>query len=394
MEFTELDLPFPIQKSLKALGMVEMTPIQEATFELISAGRDMVGLAETGSGKTAACVIPLLPRLDPELNAIQVLVIVPTRELCLQYVHQVDDIGKRYGIAAFGVYGGISKTIQVTKLNHEVHFLVATPGRLIDLMYDGDVRLNQVRCVILDEADELLKEGFIEDIEFVLSCIRQDHQTLLFSATMPDDIKKLAHTYLRDPEHITLIAERAAPTSLEHWFQYISPHGKEDAIVEYLNHKDVKQAIIFCNSRNKVDDLHASLQKKIKGIEFIHAGLHQERRNSIFIRFKSNRIHCLVATDVAGRGLDFSHVTHVINWDIPRGQEQYTHRTGRTGRMGRKGVALTFVSKRGLGSLRKLLERKKITPNWIGQDPLHGNAGDSTDSGSRRPRRNQRNRRR
>ncbi|MFH1708386.1 MAG: DEAD/DEAH box helicase [Planctomycetota bacterium] len=385
MKFTELNLPAPILEALKALKFEDLTPIQEATFPIIAGGRDMVGLAETGSGKTAACVIPLLPRIDTTAKALQVLVVVPTRELGLQYVNDVQDIGGRAGVVPFAIYGGSAKNIQLAKLRHGVHFLVATPGRLIDLMYDGAITMAQIRCVVLDEADELLKEGFLEDIEFILSCIRNEHQTVLFSATMPDDIKRLAQKFLRDPAHITLIADRAAPLSLEHCFMNISPEHKKSELITYLARPEVKQAIIFCNSRNGVDTLFNALRRELGGIEYIHAGLGQDHRFSIFNRFKGGKIRCLIATDVAGRGLDFSLVTHVINYDLPRGREQYTHRTGRTGRMGRKGTAFTFITHRDIANLNTILHSKKITPIWIGRDPRGAAGSAPTSSHARGP---------
>ena len=370
MKFSELDLPANILKALKKMGYDEMTPIQEATYPVIFAGQDLCALAETGSGKTAACAIPLIQKVDPALNAIQGLVLVPTRELCMQYVAEIQKIAAQTAVIPYAVYGGFDKKIQIATLKHEVHILVATPGRLIDLLYEGVLSFAQVKCAILDEADELLKVGFLEDIEFIMSCILHEHQTLLFSATMPDDIKKLAHDCLRDPQHISLITERAAPESIEHYFAYCHPKQKHIELIKYLEGEDVNQALIFCNARHMVDTLFRSIRKDFKDIDYMHAGLSQDKRSSTIGKFKSEKLRYLIASDVAGRGLDFSHVSHVINWDFPRYGEQYTHRTGRTGRMGRKGKAFTFVSKHDLPCLRKLLRSKKITPCWIGKDPL------------------------
>jgi len=347
-----------------------MTPIQEASYPVIAAGHDLCALAETGSGKTAACAIPLIQKVDPTLNAIQALVIVPTRELCLQYVDEIHKIAVQSDIVPFAVYGGFSKSIQVAKLNHRVHILVATPGRLIDLMYDGAVNLSQVKCVILDEADELLKIGFLEDVEFIMSCILQDHQTLLFAATMDSDIKKLVDKTLNNPQHISLIDDRPSPESIEHYFEYVTPKNKETELMRYLEEEDIVQAIIFCNARYKVDALYRNMKKNVKDIEYIHAGLSQEKRSSIYRQYRNNKVRFLIATDVAGRGLDFSNVSHVINWDFPGDGEQYTHRTGRSGRMGRKGKALTFITKRDLSTLRSLIRHKKLVAQWIGQNPL------------------------
>lgn len=370
MKFTELDLPANILKALKKMGYDEMTPIQEATYPVIFAGQDLCALAETGSGKTAACAIPLIQKVDPALNAIQGLVLVPTRELCMQYVAEIQKIAAQTAVTPYAVYGGFDKKIQIATLKHEVHILVATPGRLIDLLYDGVLSFAHVKCAILDEADELLKVGFLEDIEFIMSCILHKHQTLLFSATMPDDIKKLAHDCLRDPQHISLITERVAPESIEHYFAYSHPKQKHMDLIKYLEGEDVNQVLIFCNARHTVDTVFRALRKDFHDIDYMHAGLTQDTRSSIIRKFRSQKLCYLVASDVAARGLDFSHVSHVINWDFPRDGEQYTHRTGRTGRMGKKGKAFTFVSKRDLPLFRKLLSSKKITPSWIGKDPL------------------------
>jgi ATP-dependent RNA helicase DeaD len=370
MKFSELNLPPDILKSIAAMGYDEMTPVQEATYQIISAGHDLCALAETGSGKTAACAIPLIQKTDTTLNAIQGLVIVPTRELCIQYVNEIYKMGARSGVLPFGVYGGFSKGIQVAKLNHEVHILVATPGRLIDLMYDGAVSLSHIKCVVLDEADELLQTGFLDDIEFILSCILQEHQTLLFAATMDDNIKKLVDKGFRDPRHISLLQERSSPESIEHYFEYVHPKNKKSELMRHLKGEETQQVIIFCNARHKVDALFRSMKEEVKNIEYIHAGLSQDKRSSIYRSYRSGKIDCLIATDVAGRGLDFSNVSHVINWDFPGDGEQYTHRTGRSGRMGRKGKALTFLTKSDLPQMRKLIRRLRIKPLWIGKDPL------------------------
>ncbi len=374
MKFSELDLPPNMLKAIEMMGFEEMTPIQEATYPIIAAGQDLCALAETGSGKTAACAIPLIQKVDTAHNAIQGLVIAPTRELCIQYVDEIRLIAAGTAVAPFGVYGGFDKDIQIAKLKHGVHILVATPGRLIDLMHDGVVDLAHVKCAILDEADELLKVGFLEDIEFILSCIIHEHQTLLFAATMADDIKKLANDCLRNPKLISLIEKRAIPKSIEHYFLYLHPKRKQIELIKYFKREKVKQAIIFCNARYKVDTLLRTMRKYVKDIQYIHAGLNQAKRTSIFQQFKKQKIRHLIATDVVGRGLDFSHVSHIVNWDFPRAGEQYTHRTGRSGRMGRKGKAFTFVTKHDLSNLREIISKIKITPRWIGEDPLRRNS--------------------
>ncbi|MDO9516097.1 MAG: DEAD/DEAH box helicase [Syntrophales bacterium] len=395
MKFSELNLPPNISESIVKLGYDEMTPIQEASYPVISAGKDLCALAETGSGKTAACAIPLIQKVDTTLNAIQALVIVPTRELCIQYVNDIHSVAVKTDVVPFAVYGGFSKSIQTAKLNHKVHILVATPGRLIDLMYDGTVNLSHIKCVILDEADELLKVGFLEDIEFIMSCILQEHQTLLFAATMDDEIKKLVDKTLHNPQHISLINDRPSPESIEHYFEYLNSKNKEAELIRYLEEEDITQAIIFCNARHRVDALFKNMKKDFKNIEYIHAGLSQDKRSSIYRHYRNNKVRYLIATDVAGRGLDFSNVSHVINWDFPGDGEQYTHRTGRSGRMGRKGKALTFLTKRDLPNLRTLMRKQKVVPLWIGKDPLQGDTEAAAEQShkTRRPYRPSHNRR-
>ncbi len=369
MKFSELNLPRTILSSLQKIGFKELTPIQEATYPVILTGRDLCALAETGSGKTGACAIPLIQRVDSKSKTIQGLVIVPTRELCVQYVDEIHRIALKTPVEVFAAYGGFDKSIQVAKIKYGVHILVATPGRLMDLMYDGVVDLVDVKCVILDEADRLLEDGFLEGIEFILSCIRHEHQTLLFSATMNEETKKLANDCLKNPENISLISNRAVPKSIEHNFSYVNQGIKEKVFFDYLRREKVSQAIIFCNTRHMVDKLHRVMRKHFRNAEYIHAGLNQSKRSSIVRRFRAKKIYYLIASDVAGRGLDFSHVSHIINWDFPR-VEQYAHRTGRTGRMGRRGHALSLVTRRDIPAVREVLRITKIIPHWLGLNPL------------------------
>lgn len=368
--FNNIGLSDNILMALKKLGYEKMTPIQEQSFPLIASGKDLCALAETGSGKTAACSIPLIQKVDPNLNSIQGLVIVPTRELCLQYVTEIMNISEFTKVVPFAVYGGAEKSIQIAKIKHEVHILVATPGRLIDLIYDGIINLSDIKCLILDEADELLNEGFLDDIKFIMSCIIHEHQTLMFSATMPDEIKQLADECLKTPEYISLIDENPTPKSIEHIFNFIPPNRKHTELFKIFDKEEIKQAIIFCNSRTTVDKTYKAVKGKISGLEYIHGGLSQDIRSSIFWKFKKGKIKYLFTTDVTGRGVDFTNVTHVINWDFPNVLEQYTHRTGRAGRMGRKGKAITFITKYDLIGLNKLLKTKNISPVWVGKNPL------------------------
>ena len=368
MQFTELELAPHVLQALAEMGYEEMTPIQEQTIPHIVAEKDVMGLAETGSGKTGACAIPLVNAIDADNKAIQVLILVPTRELALQYVQEVDEIAKHSDTVPFAIYGGFDMDIQKAKINHGVHVLVATPGRLIDFIWNHRLDLTQVKTVVLDEADEMLKMGFIEDVDFIMECIMQEHQTLLFSATMPKEIERLTQQYLKEPERIQLNRDQKAPQSLVHTFQHVGRKRFED-LVGYINDKEIQQGIIFCNSRDKASDLYRDLQRKVDSVDIIHGGLDQDRRTSIFRRFRQKKIRFMIAPDVAGRGLDFSHVTHVINFDFPFNNETYTHRTGRAGRMGREGIALTFVGDRDLGDLKRLLNTNAIDAQWEGEAP-------------------------
>src|SRR3990172_7550161 len=240
MKFSELDLKPEILKALADMGYEALTPIQEETLSPILSGRDLLARAETGSGKTAACGIPLVQMIDPSINAIQALILVPTRELAFQYVEEIDKISKYTDVTPFAIFGGFSMEIQKAKLRNKVHILVATPGRLIDFLYNTTaIDLSSVRTLVLDEADEMLKMGFIEDVDFILSCLIHEHQTLFFAATMPEEIDRLIGTYLKDPIRVELNKEQVAPESLAHHFQYTGRRDRLNALVEYLKTEKV-----------------------------------------------------------------------------------------------------------------------------------------------------------
>ena len=369
MKFDELKLSPEVIKAVTEMGYTELTPIQEQTFSLIREGRDLVAMAETGSGKTSACGIPLSEMVDPSIPGIQALILVPTRELALQYVVELGHIGRHTGIAPFAIYGGFSMDIQKAKLAHGVHILVATPGRLIDHLYNSTLTLEKVRILVLDEADEMLKMGFIEDVKFILSCIMNEHQTLLFSATMAGDVAELARSFLKDPVHIELNREDVSPQSIIHRFLFLSEKNRLQMLKKYIEEENPVQAIIFCNSKRNGELLYRKLKGVVDSLEYIHGSLDQSRRTSIFNRFKLGKIRLMIATDVAGRGLDFSGVSHIFNYDFPREPENYVHRTGRTGRMGREGVAISLVTGRDLSVVKRLLKEKGIPAAWDGKVP-------------------------
>ena len=373
MKFTELNLKPQILKALKQLGYRDLTPIQEVTFPHIIASRDMIAQAETGSGKTAACGIPIVQSVNPAKKQVQALVMVPTRELALQYVSAISDVARFTHITPFAVYGGFSIDIQKAKLSHGVNILIATPGRLIDLLRNSPLSLSHVQTFILDEADEMLNMGFITDIEFIISCLIHEHQTLLFSATMPKEIKHLAKKYLKNPVTLELNIDQVAPQSLCHQFRQTSGRQKLASLLKYIKGAKPTQAIIFCNSRRNCENLFDKLKKEIDSIDIIHGGMEQTKRSSLYNRFKKKQLKMIVATGIASRGLDFTHVTHVINYDFPDGPLAYTHRSGRTARMGRKGFALTFFSNHDLHTLKTIIKNNNIEPVWLSAPPQLNN---------------------
>jgi ATP-dependent RNA helicase DeaD len=388
MKFSELDIHPGILKALTGMGYRDLTPIQELTFPHILAGKDLLATAETGSGKTSACGIPLVQRIDPNLRAIQALILVPTRELALQYTEEIGRIAHYLKVVPFAVYGGFDMDIQKAKLQDVVHILVATPGRLIDFLYSGRISLSEVQTFVLDEADEMLKEGFLEDIEFVFSCLIHQHQTLLFSATMPGDINRLADKYLHDPVRVRLNEQQIAPQSLIHQFQFVPQDAQLSTLEGKMSGDAIKQAIIFCNSRLNAERLFLKLKGKHPKVDMVHGGMEQQKRSSVIRRLRNLQVRFMIATDLAGRGLDFTHVSHVINYDFPRSPITYTHRTGRAGRMGREGTAITLVTHRDLGAVKRLITANGLSPEWIGHPPDLSHQGARKRGGGRdrRPR--------
>lgn len=367
--FADFGLDPAILLALEKMGFTEARPIQAETIPLIQQKRDLIALAQTGSGKTAACAIPVCDRVDISKTHVQALIVVPTRELALQYATEVQKIGKEKQVKAFALYGGEDPTMQLSKLKHGVQVLVATPGRLIDFIYSRSIDLSYVETLILDEADEMLSMGFYEDLEFIIQCLVHPHQTLLFSATMPKEIRAIAKHHMKDPLEITLTTEHRTPQSIDHQFLYCQHHERDAALLGLIEKLNPNQGIIFCQSRYQCENVCRALKKRIDAIDFLHAGLGQDLRSIITNKFRSGRIRFLVATDVAARGLDFSGVTHVFLYQLPEDPDTYVHRSGRTGRQDRTGTVVSLVTSREIDFLQRILKHINRPATWIGDPP-------------------------
>ncbi len=366
--FDEFPLKPEIIEALKKVNYIEATSVQEKAIPLILAGKDLIALAKTGSGKTAACAIPICDRVDPNNTAIQALIVVPTRELALQYATETQKIGGHRGVKVFGLLGGEDYSMQAAKLKHGVQVLVATPGRLIDYVYSRSIDLTQVTTLVLDEADEMLSMGFYDDILFIIQCLVHEHQTLLFSATMPKDIQVIAQNHMKEPVELQLM-EESVPSVIEHRFVYCQQPQRDHTLIQLVEQTQPKQAIVFCRSRIQVEKVCEQLKKRFPGTDFLHAGLNQDVRSIVTNKFRSGKIRLLIATDVAARGLDFAGVTHVFMYELSTDVDKYIHRSGRTGRYDRTGVVLSLVTPREFGLLRQILDRLNEDPVWVGEAP-------------------------
>ncbi|MEO7520313.1 MAG: DEAD/DEAH box helicase [Gemmatimonas sp.] len=358
--FAALGLDARVASALSTLGYEEPTPVQRAAIPPLLAGRDVLAQAATGTGKTAAFALPLLARLSPEANAkvrTAALILVPTRELAMQVAEAVHRYGKPMGIQALPVYGGASMENQIRALKRGVDVVIATPGRALDLIRRGALNLGAVRTVVLDEADEMLDMGFADDLEAILDAVPKDRQTALFSATLPPRIAAIARRQLRDPVTITIDREVMPDGEAARVRQvaYMVPRAhKMAALARVLDVEQPTSAIVFCRTRTEVDELSETLAARGMRADALHGGLSQDQRDRVMHKFRGKKTDLLIATDVAARGLDIKHVSHVVNFDVPADAEAYVHRIGRTGRAGRDGVAITFAEPREHRLLRNI----------------------------------------
>ena len=342
--FKDLGLAPEIQQVLDELGYEEPTPIQEQAIPELLAGHDVIGQAQTGTGKTAAFGLPLLQYVDPAVDEVQAVVLTPTRELCIQVTQALRAYAEHLEVEIVAVFGGAPIKSQQAQLRAGAHVVVATVGRMMDLMSRRSLVLTAARYIVLDEADEMLDLGFIEDVEKILRMCPSGRQTALFSATMPPPVKRLAESYMYDPTTIKITPKKLTVDAIAQAFVEVPAKEKAVRLVELLKTEEPEQAIIFCRTKIGASKLEKTLKDKGLDVKALHGDLSQGVRDGVMIAFKDHRVRLLVATDIAARGLDIEHVTHVINYDVPASSEVYVHRIGRTGRVGRTGRAITFVT--------------------------------------------------
>ncbi|HKC29303.1 MAG TPA: DEAD/DEAH box helicase [Jatrophihabitans sp.] len=346
--FADLQLRPELQRALDTLGYEEPTPIQREAIPALLDGSDLVGQAATGTGKTAAFALPLLQRLVPGRVAPQALVLVPTRELAIQVAEAIHRYGRELRARVLAIYGGQPIGRQIRSLEAGVDVVVATPGRALDHLSRGTVSFGELSTVVLDEADEMLDMGFAEDIEAIMAAVPDDRQTVLFSATLPARIDGLVRRYLRNPVKVRIHRERTdAGTALVRQVAYlVSREHKASALGRLLDLESPTAAVVFCRTREEVDALGEKLSARGYRAESLHGGMTQDQRDRVMARVRNKTAELLVATDVAARGLDIDHLTHVVNYDVPSAPDAYVHRIGRVGRAGRQGVAITLVEPR------------------------------------------------
>jgi ATP-dependent RNA helicase DeaD len=360
--FDVLPLSAEVRSAVADLGYVHPTPVQRAVFESAARGKDLVVQARTGTGKTAAFGLPLVDRLvRRRVKAVQALVLCPTRELALQVTRELEALGKNTGIAVLPVYGGAPMLRQIEGLKEGAQILVGTPGRVLDHLRRKTLDPTKIRVLVLDECDEMLSMGFLPQITEIWNQLPKELQVLLFSATVPRPVLRVADSRLREPEFITLSGDQVGALEIEHYI-YLSQGDKMQELLRILQAESPESAIIFCNTRDDTQRVATELKRVGYNADWLNADLSQKEREAVMLATREGRLNFLVCTDVAARGIDISHLTHVINFDFPEATEQYVHRTGRTGRAGRMGTAISLVNPASIGNLYYLRLEYKIHP--------------------------------
>ena len=362
MQFSDLGLIKPILSALSDEGYTTPTPIQQRAIPHILLGKDVLGCAQTGTGKTAAFAIPMLQLLDKpaqlsrEKRPIRALILTPTRELAIQIEESFNAYGKYLRLKNLVIYGGVSQNPQTDSIRRGIDILVATPGRLLDLMNQGEIRLNQIEILVLDEADRMLDMGFVHDVKRIIAKIPDKRQTLFFSATMPDEIKSLADSILYHPVKVEVTPSASTAETIKQSLFYVSKNNKKDLLVHILTDKSIETALVFTRTKYGADKLVKHLTKNHISAQAIHGNKSQNARQNALANFKSRKTRILVATDIAARGLDVDELTHVINYEIPEISETYVHRIGRTGRAGLSGISFTFCEEEETSNWRDIVK--------------------------------------
>ena len=365
LAFDKLGLNESILSALTDLGYEEPTPIQEQGIPVLLQGKDIIAQAQTGTGKTAAFALPALSQLDFEIKSPQVLVIVPTRELAIQVAEAFQSYAKHLtGFHITPIYGGQDYVIQLRSLRRNPQVIVGTPGRTMDHLRRGTLKIEELKTVVLDEGDEMLRMGFIDDVEWILEQIKGSHQTALFSATMPASIQKISQRYLKNAVKINIKAEKNTVDNITQFYTRVSRNQKLDVLTRFLEVEETQAVIIFTRTKNCSAELAEKLQARGYAAAALNGDVKQSMRKSVIDRIKSGALDIIVATDLAARGIDVDRVTHVINYDIPHDTESYTHRIGRTGRAGRSGKAILFITPR---ETRMLQDIERSTQKKIEQ---------------------------
>ncbi|MCZ2769361.1 DEAD/DEAH box helicase [Lacticaseibacillus paracasei] len=364
MKFKELGLDHDLLKAIAQSGFEEATPIQAETIPLVLAGKDVIGQAQTGTGKTAAFGLPILQNIDKADRSIQALVISPTRELAIQTQEELYRLGQDKKIKVQAVYGGADIRRQIRQLSEHPQIVVGTPGRILDHIGRHTLKLQNLKVLVLDEADEMLDMGFIDDIEKIVEQMPTARQTLLFSATIPASIMRLNNKFMHEPVTVKIKAKELTADNVEQYYVRAKDYERFDVMTRLFDVQDPDLALIFGRTKRRVDELTRGLKARGYRAEGIHGDLTQQKRMSVLRQFKSGQLDFLVATDVAARGLDISGVTHVYNYDIPQDPDSYVHRIGRTGRAGHKGVSVTFVTPNEIEYLHTIedLTKKRMLP--------------------------------
>ena len=361
MKFSALNLSKEILEALKDMNFNKMTPIQERAIPLLLAGKDLIGQADTGTGKTAAFAIPTIEALKTDTKEIQALVLCPTRELCCQVAEQFSQLMKHHkDFNCVPIYGGQKIEAQIKLIKDHPQIIVGTPGRVLDHMKRGSLRLRSVNTIVLDEADKMLEMGFRDDIESILKTIKDKKQMMLFSATMQADILHLPKKYQNKAQHINLKIDQKEELKIEQIYYTVDYDLKIEAIKRLLSFHRVRSALIFCNTRLQVDKVYDDLKKDGFSSAKLHGDLKQNMRDTVMRKFREGEVKILIATDIAGRGIDVDDIDTIFNYNLPRDSQDYVHRIGRTARAGKSGLAISLINTKELRDIKRIAERHKF----------------------------------